>query len=384
MPIVNLTDLSIQKIKLPAEGEVTYYDKKVRGFGLRCSAGAKTFVLCVGKKRHRTTLGRYPILSLQKARERAQELLAERTLGTIRPPTIQLHKARELFIAACEAKNKPRTVYDYKRLLKHFGKLDLRPLDSIQAYEVGDIVAGLKSKPTEAVHAFTTIRAFFRFCRKRGLILRNPIEGMEVPARLKSRDRVLSYEELGAVYRAAGECGDFGKIVRLLILTGQRRSEIASLHKDFIDTKERTITLPKTLTKNKREHFFPYGKRAAQILTLPESGLLFPARGKPGKPFNGWGKAKSGLDEKLNGVQPYVLQDLRRTFSTRLAELRVMPHVIERLLNHVNGTLSPIALVYNRAKYLEEMRGAVKLWEARIASLLTDRTRRYSRANLSL
>ena len=367
MPIVSLTDLAIQKIKQPAEGEVTYYDKKLRGFGLRCSTGAKTFVLYVGKKRQRTTLGRYPTLSLQKARERAQELLAERTLGTIRPPTIQFQKAKDLFIEACEAKNKPRTVYDYKRLLKHFAKLEYRPLDSIQAYEVGDIIGSLKKTPTEAVHAYTTIRAFFRFCRKRGLILRNPIDGMEPPARLHSRDRVLSYEELAAIYRAAE--GTFGTIVRLLMLTGQRRGEIAGLRAEFFDTKERTVTLPKILTKNKREHVFPYGKMAAKLITVPETGLLFPARGKPDKPLNGWGKPKAELDKKLS-VAPWRLQDLRRTMSTRMAELGVMPHVIERLLNHVNGTLNPIALVYNRAKYLDEMRAAVQLWERQLSKHL--------------
>lgn len=371
MAIISITDLGVRKIKLPKEGIALYYDKKLRGFALRCSKGSKTFVLFAGKKRQLTTIGRYPIITVQKARERAEELLAERTLGTIRPPTIQFQKAKALFIEACKAKNKARTVYDYERLLKaHFSKLDLRPLDSVQTYEIGDILSALKKTPTESVHAFTTIRAFFRFCRKRGLILRNPIEGMEPPARTESRERVLADKELSEIYSKAGECGTFGTIVRLLILTGQRRGEIAALRAEYFDTKEQTITFPKTATKNGREHTLPYGVMLAELIKLPEQGLLFPARGKPDKPVNGWGKAKQCLDEKLEGVQPWTLHDLRRTFSTNLAGLAVAPHVIEKLLNHATGTIQGIAAIYNRYRFMDEMRAAIKAWETKLTDIL--------------
>jgi integrase len=97
--------------------------------------------------------------------------------------------------------------------------------------------------------------------------------------------------------------------------------------------------------------------------------LLFPARGTTDKPFNGWGKSKAALDEK-SGVTDWTLHDLRRTFATKLAELDVAPHVIERILNHVTGTLSPIALVYNRASYLPKMRAAMALYEQHLTGLL--------------
>lgn len=129
------------------------------------------------------------------------------------------------------------------------------------------------------------------------------------------------------------------------------------------------ITLPPSLTKNGREHTFPIGVLSARVLqscitpNSPASTLIFAGRGKTTTPFNGWSKAKAALDE-LSGVYDWTLHDLRRTFATRLAEMGTAPHVIERLLNHITGSLSPIALVYNKAAYLEEMARAVNNWQA--------------------
>jgi integrase len=129
---------------------------------------------------------------------------------------------------------------------------------------------------------------------------------------------------------------------------------------------------PPSLTKNGREHGFPLGGLSTSILSTARrashAGILFPARGHTHKPFTGWGKAKAYLDE-LSGVSGWTLHDIRRTVATRMAEMGVAPHVIERLLNHVTGTLSPIALVYNKARYLDEMREAIDLWDAHITAL---------------
>jgi integrase len=106
-------------------------------------------------------------------------------------------------------------------------------------------------------------------------------------------------------------------------------------------------------------------------LDKPSRTILFLARGSTSRPFTGWSKGKAALD-KVSGVKDWTLHDLRRTFATRLAELGVAPHVIERLLNHVTGTLSPIALIYNKAKYQEEMRAAIDLWEAKLKTVLNE------------
>ena len=185
-----------------------------------------------------------------------------------------------------------------------------------------------------------------------------------------SRTRVLSDDELKKVWIAAEQTdGHFGVIVRLLITTGQRRGEIAALQSSWI--KDDTITLPAAITKNGREHCFPIGARAAQLLTThePQTGLFFLARGSEDRPFCGWSNSKEALDQ-LSGVKNWTLHDLRRTFATRLAEMGVAPHIIERLLNHVSGQISGVAATYNRASFMPEMAQAVRNYEAYLTKVL--------------
>jgi integrase len=191
------------------------------------------------------------------------------------------------------------------------------------------------------------------------------------------RNQHLLPPELQSVWAAAGRAGHpFGTIVKLLILTGQRYGEIVSLRREFIDARERTITLPET--KNGRQHTFPYGAMTAEIFEaiprLNTTSLLFPGR-DPDLPWNGAGKAKFYLEWHPR-IKPWTLHDLRRTASTMWASLRVPPHIVERLLNHQLGTLqaqgviTAVAEVYNRYLYIDEMREAMNLWEGHLASIL--------------
>ncbi|MET3338640.1 MULTISPECIES: tyrosine-type recombinase/integrase [Bradyrhizobium] len=111
---------------------------------------------------------------------------------------------------------------------------------------------------------------------------------------------------------------------------------------------------------------------AKEILqSVPQTGeYLFPARRRE-TPFTGFSPCKAILDEGT-GVTDWTLHDLRRTFATGLASLGVAPHVIERLLNHISGSLSPIALRYNKAKYDAEMREALVTWEGHLESILAE------------
>jgi integrase len=211
-----------------------------------------------------------------------------------------------------------------------------------------------------------------------------------VPKKRASRKRVLTDTELAAVYRTALERDDtFSRIVALLILTGQRRGEIGSLEWEWINTDEQTITLPASVTKNKGDHTFPYRSAVRAVLEKPREHSLyvFPAsrstwrNGKPTTTFNGWGKGKEAFDVAC-GVRSWTLHDLRRTYATKLAALKVAPHIVERLLNHkfgsiqnrTDGTVSAVAEVYNRHLYLDEMREAIKVWEAYLAGLQVDST----------
>lgn len=358
-----LTDISVRRLKLPAKGQATFWDAQFKGFGVRCSqAGAKAYVL--KSQNQLTTLGRVGIISLAQARAKAKRVLAEKTLGLDQAPTITVCEAKDLFLAAYETRIRPRTLSEYKRLLKHLTAFDKRSLGALLPHDLAETIDKLRKTPVEQNHAFATARTFFRFCVRRGLIARSPLEGMNLPSRITTRDRVLSDEELSAVFKTAAQIGyPFGFVVLLLILTGQRKGEIASLEWTWIDKNEQTITIPASIAKNRRQHTFPYGRSVADVLAaIPaDSPQLFSV-------YN-WDKRTGELREAA-AIDHFVLHDLRRTYASGMAALGIPPHVVEKLLNHITGTVSGVAAVYNRYRYADEMRAAVTAWEARLQTLV--------------
>ena len=136
-----------------------------------------------------------------------------------------------------------------------------------------------------------------------------------------------------------------------------------------------TITLPSTLTKNSRQHIFPLGSMAKEILSppWPADAYFFPALGRT-TPFCGWSKSKDAI-EKRSGVTGWVLHDLRRTFASGLASICVSIPVIERLLNHISGSFGGIVGVYQRYDFMPEMRDAIAKWEAHVAGIISSRVK---------
>ena len=201
----------------------------------------------------------------------------------------------------------------------------------------------------------------------------NPVAATNRPQEPVSRDRVLSDGELREIWNACQD-DDYGRIVKLLLLTGQRRDEIAALEWSEIDLDAALITLPKERTKNKRAHDVPLSDLALSILPSPRHGreLVF---GEGEGPFTGFSAAKRRLDERINAARAkpmpeWRLHDLRRTAATRLADLGVQPHIIEALLNHVSGHKAGVAGIYNRAAYAPEKRAALTLWAEHIPALV--------------
>jgi integrase len=370
--MTRLTDLLITKLSLPSGAtklQHTFFDDGFKGFGVRVSVGgAKSFVLMHGKRRKLMTLGRYPDISLSDARILARKALVGALDATeTNAAMLTFPDARARFLADARVHTKSSTYSEYERLLKkHFNFEKL--ITDITRKDIMDVVADLKDSPSIAQHAFVAIRTLMNWAVRRGYLSSSPVP----PLRFKtiSRSRILSDEELKFVWQRASELKtSYGYIVQLLILTGQRRGEIASLRRSWIIGD--TLTFPIGFTKNKREHTMPIGPFAKQIISaLPVvNDLLFPARGKPEQPYNGWSKAKREFDEAL-GFTDYTLHDLRRTFSSNLAKLAVPIHVTEKLLNHVSGTVSGVAAVYNRHNYADEMKHAIADYEAYLADLI--------------
>jgi integrase len=325
-----------------------------------------------GRSRTRTPIGRVGILSLKDAREKARDILAEKQLGRYQSSTVTFTEALELYFKNHLDKNvRPKTSKETKRLLdKHFRpRLQHEKLVDITKASVAPIVGKLLDTPSTALHAHTAVTGFFRWSRAQ-FLEHNPLDGMKPPYRPVSRDRVLSAHELRRVFSCAMDEGSFNALVALLTLSGQRVNQIANLRGEFIDYEHKTITWPGALMKGKREHTIPYGDLTASILEgRPKKGLLFPARGQPDKPLNGFSKLKQEFGETC-GVSDWTLHDLRRTFSTNLAALQIPQHVTEKLLDHRTGTISGVAAIYNRYTFMDEMRAAIAKWEDRLSEVL--------------
>ncbi|WP_457936144.1 tyrosine-type recombinase/integrase [Mesorhizobium sp. 10J20-29] len=376
---MRLTDISVRALP-HCEAQKTYTDDSLPGFGVRVSKTTKTFVVVHGPTRERVTIGRFPTISLSDARQAAKHLLAERILGKRRPKVMTYDEAKSAYLEMSEQKHRSRTHQDYKRFLDSFafGKTHLA---DITKHDIRKRLEKRKHSPTQYDQALRAIKTFFTWAVRQDYLMHSPCEGLQAPAANPSRTRALTEPELRTVLKTSFSGPyPFGHIVALCILTGQRRGEIAKLQWDWIDRTKRTITLPATVTKNKREHTFPYGEMAERVIAaipiIDTGQLLFPAARDTGRRrqatvFNGWSKAKRTFDNRLEGVGPFTLHDLRRTLSTQMASLGIPQIVVEKLLNHVSGgTQSPIAQVYNRHSYLSEMREAIDIYECHLAKLL--------------
>src|SRR5262245_42276864 len=216
-------------------------------------------------------------------------------------------------------------------------------------------------------------RACFAWALRRGTVPRNPFAELPMSISIKKRDRVLNDEEAAAIWRAAGEVAHpFGAIVRLLMLTGQRRDEVAGMTWAEVSEDLTTWTIPGTRTKNGTPHLVPLSQPARELLhaALAEDAnprakltLVFP--GERGTPFSGWSKAKSALDA-ASGVSDWWLHDLRRTLATGLQRLGVRLEVTEAVLNHLSGSRAGIVGVYQRHDWANEKHAALDAWAAHV------------------
>ena len=199
----------------------------------------------------------------------------------------------------------------------------------------------------------------------------NPCNDTKGQTKRSERNRTLSPDELGAVWNACDMNTDFGKIVRLLILTGCRREEIGGLMWSEINLDAGTISLPAERTKNHRAHTLTLPAMALDILAsvprMVDREYLFGVRSIG---FRSWQVAMAHF--KPDGItDEWKLHDIRRSVATGMADLGILPHVIENVLNHVSGHKAGIAGIYNRSKGEREMKNALAMWSEHIASIVS-------------
>jgi integrase len=358
MPTIRFTDIGLRALP-----EGLYFDERTPAFGIRIGKSRKTWIVLKEPNRTKLRIGHYPDMSLADARKRA--LVAIGTPMEVRVKAPSFPEARQLYLDQGNWRPRSRYLLTHN-LARHFPWQT--SIDKITHRDVADAIAAVSGR-SQAAHAFKDIRSFFNWCVPRHLKA-SPCAGLRPPAQNAPRARVLSDVELRVVWNAAAAYGyPFGAIVRLLILTGQRRGEIAALRSEWV--KNDVVVFPAEITKNAREHVLPLGEVAiATILQIERKGLLFQARGSD-LPFSGFGASKKVLDAKCK-IEPWTLHDLRRTFATNLAALGTPIHVTEKILNHVSGTTGGIVGIYQRHSYMEEMRKAVQQWEKRLAEIVAD------------
>lgn len=327
-------------------------------------SGVKTYFTVVGNgKRH--TIGRVGEVSLAAARDTARRIRAEKTLGRYQRHPITWDAGRRLFLDHVRGKNKQRTYVEYERLTGRFRFHGF--LHDITKHEAARKIASIHA-PSERDHALVALRIFFRWAMSRGYLESDPTAGLK-KAKASAHARLLTDAEIRLIWQNTEEPTHFNCIVRLLICTGARRNEIASLRAEYI--KDHTCILPASLTKNGREHVFPLSSLAVSILPKQNTGLLFPARGNSSTSFSGWSKSKKALDSRLwQTVGKWNLHLLRHYFASTMARLSVKQEVTERLLNHRSGIISGIAAVYQHHDFWDDMVHATSLYDEHIRAII--------------
>jgi integrase len=375
---MKFTQAIVARLKMP-EGKFEHieFDDSMPGFGLRVRNGGKrehrTYILQykIGPKQRRMTLGHAAKIGLDEAHRKARKLFGQIADG--KDPANEKAVARteashafdviaSEFLTVKQAKLKRRSFIETQRYLQeHWKPLHRLALASINRATVAAQlrVIARDHGPVSADRARAALSAFFSWAMGEGLAEANPVIGTNKAAgENKARDRVLADNELATIWRGPPD-NDYGRIVRLLILTGCRRDEIGSLRWSEINRDARLIALPGERTKNGRTHDVPLSKAALEVLDSAtrrmDRDYVF-GEGKGG--FSGWSKAKAALDTRL-GLKPWRLHDLRRTASTRMADAGVQPHIIEAVINHVSGHKAGVAGIYNRGTYEKEKRAAL-------------------------
>jgi integrase len=250
-----------------------------------------------------------------------------------------------------------------------------RPITEIGRRDVRDLIDSIadRGKIVMARRVHAKLNRFFAWTVERDILTANPMTGLPKPGSETSRDRVLTDDELVAVWKAATAIGSpFGPAHQLLILTGARREEIGRLR--WSETDGDRISLKGERTKNGESHLIPLSAPARSLLgILPRfagSDFVFTASGD--KPIADWANAKKKLDALVT-IEPWRIHDLRRTVATGLQRLGVGLQVVEAILGHTSGSRAGVIGIYQRHSFADEKRAALEAWGAHVTGLIEGR-----------
>lgn len=414
------------------------WDTDLTGFGLKVSpSGGKTYIFQYRLARpgeakstapRRYTIGRHGALAPDQARELAHKLAAMVATGTD-PFEVEAERRAAKDLARNEAEQRARIesdlafdryaplwLADYEHekgrrpssvrlatgivsnhLTPAFKSKPMPHIDRADLQKVLDAIPPKQKALRRAVYAYASV--LFGWAVKRGDIAANPIDAMGKPEAPKARERVLADTELAKIWQASHADAVFGPFYRLLILTGQRRAEVAGMEWAELDKSAAIWTIPADRAKNGVAHIVPLSAsavaeldaiatvRAADVKkddntddiavddgTWPKTGPVLTTNGKTA--ISGFSKAKLALDAALAKASNKVplpdwrIHDIRRTVATGFQRLGIRFEVTEAVLNHVSGARGGIAGIYQRHDWKEEKRSALDAWSRHVASII--------------
>jgi|SRR5581483_9801223 len=328
------------------------------------------------------TLGKFPTVELPAARDLARAALADVTTGKapVKPREATANELVSVVWEEFKARHFPNIKESSaERFKRNFEKHILpdwkdRQITAITKRDtLGAIDDAAKRGPHAANSTVTVLSLFFNWCLGRDIIEVSPMAGVKKPTAETSRERTLTDDELAAIWNAKDQVNPvFSALVKILILTGARRNEVAEMEWSELDFENRLWTIPAARTKNGNEHRVYLSDAALAVLEdlprIEESKWVFTTDGATH--VSGFSKFKAALD-KAAKVSEWRLHDTRRTAASGMARLGVAITTVEKALNHSSGSFAGIVSVYQRHTFAEETKAAFIAWGdyvARVAS----------------
>lgn len=351
---MRLTEISVRALK-GSDSYATYFDDTLPGFGIRVGKRSRTFIVLRGKQRQRVSIGKWPDLTVGEARAEAKRLLIEE----VQPQQagIRFEKARDAFL---DHYDNPNTRYVVNCTFRsHCKALEGSWLADITEEDIERCLGRIRG-PSARLHAFRYLRAMLRWSQRppRRWIKHSPLEGYEPPGTDKRGTRVLSDDELVRIWYASPP------IFRLMILWGTRNRETCALEREW--ERDEVCVIPGRHTKNGRDHAIPVLPLARHIMTGESNQYVFPGRWSGHLTPSALAKLKAEVMEK-SGTKNWQLRDIRRTFRSNIARLKVPRDVCEVLINHAPPVLDEI---YDRYDRIAEKREALAKHEFALIGLL--------------
>jgi integrase len=389
---MRLDTKSVAALRLDGKKDLIVFDEAMPGFGhrLRLLSGGReqrTWIAQykAGGVTRRILLGSYEVLGAEAARAAARKVLARVALG--QDPSADKRERRskdrlslraviDQYLGEKERELRSKTLREVTRYLTgpYFKPLHGMPVDKVSRKDIAARLVAIARDHSNIVasKARDTLSAFYVWCLQSGLCEANPVIGTRKPEGNPARERVLSDQELVAIWSACKD-DDYGRIIRLCVLLCSRRAEIGGLAFSELDLEgpQPSWTLPAKRSKNGVKHTLPLMPMALDIIRavprLVSRDQLFGARSENG--FASWDKGKLTLDAR-SGVSNWTPRDIRRSAATKMADIGIAPHIIETILNHVGGHKGGVAGIYNKSSYVNEVRRALAIWEDHLRSLV--------------